>query len=57
MATSITPVSVPHIPSQPKPTTVKHAQAPKPTPQPATSASDKVTLRSTQKANQDSDHG
>jgi len=57
MATSINPVSQPHVNSQPKPATVKHPQAAKPAPQPATSAQDKVTLRSTQKADPDGDHG
>lgn len=56
MATGINAVSPPHVNSQPQPA-IRHTQASKPAAKPAPSAQDKVTLRSTQKANQDSDHG
>ncbi len=57
MTTSISPVSQPHVDSQPKPA-AKPAQAPKPSEaQPASSVQDKMTLTSTQKANQEGSHG
>jgi hypothetical protein len=55
MTTSVSPVSQPHVDSQPKPA-AKPAQAPKPAAQPA-SVEDTVTLGSTQKANQEGSHG
>lgn len=56
MTTSISPVSQPHVSSRPHPA-ARHAQAAKPPAKPAPAAEDKVTLRSTQKASQNSDHG
>jgi hypothetical protein len=56
MTTSISPVSQPHLNSQPKPAT-QPPQASKPPEQPAAVKPDTVTLRSTQKANPDGDHG
>jgi len=56
MTTSISPVSQPHVNSQPKPAT-QHPQASKPPAQSATQAQDKLTLRSTQKTNQEGSPG
>jgi hypothetical protein len=56
MTTSISSVFQPHSASQPTPA-AKAPQAPKPAAQPAAAKPDTVTLRSTQKANPDGDHG
>lgn len=57
MATSISPVSQPHVNSQPKPAAQRAQASRPPEAQKASPAKDKVTLRSTQKANPDGDHG
>jgi len=56
MTTSISSVFQPHPASQPAPA-AKSLQAPKPAAQQAAAKPDTVTLRSTQKANPDGDHG
>jgi hypothetical protein len=56
MTTSISPVSQPHLTSQPK-QAANPPQVPKPAAQPAASPPDKVTLRSTQNPNQGGAHG
>ncbi|HEV3387207.1 MAG TPA: hypothetical protein VG097_20475 [Gemmata sp.] len=56
MTTSISSVTQPHAASQPTPA-VRAPQAPKPAAQPAAAKPDTVTLRSTQKASPDGDHG
>ena len=56
MTTSISSAYQPHPASQPAPA-AKAPQAFKPPAQPAAAKPDTVTLRSTQKANPDGDHG
>jgi hypothetical protein len=57
MAPSISPVSQPHVNSQPKPATQRVPAAKAPEAQKTPRAQDKVTLRGTQKASPDGDHG